>query len=525
MQAPEACGVVALSADLATARIGMVMMRRKPRLSSTFSGAPLWRPRLLVLAIAGAFLGPATSLAQILPSNPTVVNGAAGFQQSGSHLTVTNTPGAIINWQSFSIGSGATTQFVQQNAVSSVFNRVTGGDPSQIAGHLISNGRVFLINPSGITIGAGARIDTAAFVASSLGISNADLLAGKFRFDATPGTGNVVNQGTIVTQNGGFVYFIGKNVENSGVIHTPRGEIILAAGNSVEIINPQSPHLRVEISATNNEAVNLGKLVASGGTIGMFAGTVRQRGVASASTAEVNAQGRIVFRAKKDVEVAAGSRTEASGPVGGSVTIQAEAGTATVAGVVEARGGQSLGSEIGSPSPAPAIGVAAVNLISVSDTPGTGQRAGSSAPVTVYATPAAAPVAAANVASSLRTAPPVIDSLGGHAVILGDVVALVGDARVDVSGDHGGGSLLVGGDYMGRNAAVQNARFTSVDAGVILKANAELAGGGGKVVVWADVATNFKGSVTAMGGTQGGNGGFVETSGKGALVLDRKSVV
>ena len=491
------------------------MKRNEPCLLPLFSGAPAWRPRVLVFAVASVFCGPPNALAQTLPINPTVVNGAAGFQPSGNQLTVTNTPGTIINWQSFSIGSGATTQFVQQNAVSSVFNRVTGGDPSQIAGNLISNGRVFLINPSGITIGAGARIDTAAFVASSLGISNVDLLAGKFRFDATPGTGNVINQGTIVTQNGGFVYFIGRNVENSGVIHTPKGEIILAAGNSVEIINPQSPNLRVEISATQNEAINLGKLVASGGTIGMFAGNVRQRGVASASTAEVNAQGRIVFRAKKDVEVASGSRTEANGPTGGSVTIQAESGTATVAGLVEARGGQSLAGE--GALPGAATVVTAVNVISVIDAPGSGQRAGSALAVTVKATPVNLPVAAADAAAPATSVQAVQDGKGGNVVILGDVVALIGDARVDVSGEQGGGSLLVGGDYMGHNAAVQNARFTSVDAGVILKANADLAGGGGKVVVWADVSTSFRGGIVAQGGVQGGNGGFVETSGKGVL--------
>ncbi|MBL8384439.1 MAG: filamentous hemagglutinin N-terminal domain-containing protein, partial [Burkholderiales bacterium] len=295
-----------------------------------------FRPCALGLALASAFSWPAG--AQVLPSGASVVSGSAAIQQNGARLTVTNSPGAIINWQSFSIGAGATAQFVQQGASSSVFNRVTGSDPSAILGNLVSNGKVFLINPNGITVGAGARIDAAAFVASSLGISNADLLAGRFRFEATPGSANVVNHGTIVTQDGGFVYFVGRNVENSGIIHTPRGEIILAAGNAVEIINPRSPDLRVEIAAGANEAVNLGRLVASGGTIGMFGGSVRQRGVASANTAEVDARGRIVFRARRDVDLAAGSRTEASGPAGGTVTIQAETGTASVAGVVEARG-------------------------------------------------------------------------------------------------------------------------------------------------------------------------------------------
>jgi len=36
----------------------------------------------------------------------------------------------------------------------------------------------------------------------------------------------------------------------------------------------------------------------------------------------------------------------------------------------------------------------------------------------------------------------------------------VGNARVDASGDAGGGTVLVGGDYRGRNLDIQNALVT-----------------------------------------------------------------
>src|SRR5690606_14902950 len=98
-------------------------------------------------------------------------------------------PNAIINWQSFSIGANEITRFIQQSQASAVLNRVTGGggaiDPSVILGALQSNGRVFLINPSGITFGAGAQIDVAGLVASTLDISNADFLANRLRFQGT----------------------------------------------------------------------------------------------------------------------------------------------------------------------------------------------------------------------------------------------------------------------------------------------------------------------------------------------------
>src|SRR6185369_9870858 len=40
---------------------------------------------------------------------------------------------------------------------------------------------------------------------------------------------------------------------------------------------------------------------------------------------------------------------------------------------------------------------------------------------------------------------------------------------------------------------------------------------GGRVIVWADGDTRFFGSISARGGRESGNGGFVETSGKQAL--------
>jgi len=70
------------------------------------------------------------------PNGPQVKAGTASFNQSGSTLSVTNSPGAIIQWQSFSIGSGETTKFIQQSSSSAVLNRVVGQDPSAILGTL-----------------------------------------------------------------------------------------------------------------------------------------------------------------------------------------------------------------------------------------------------------------------------------------------------------------------------------------------------------------------------------------------------
>src|SRR6185503_4659608 len=206
---------------------------------------------ILLAAIAGSAIVPVPASAN--PTGATVVNGQVTINPAGTVLDITNSPNSIINWQSFSIGANEITRFTQQSATSAVLNRVVGAggsiDPSVILGALQSNGRVFLINPSGIVVGAGSQIDVAGLVASSLNLSNADFLGGKLRFTEVPGAGAVVNQGAINAASGGQVYLVGPSVTNSGIITSPQGEVILAAGKSVELVNPGTPNLRVELTA------------------------------------------------------------------------------------------------------------------------------------------------------------------------------------------------------------------------------------------------------------------------------------
>lgn len=359
----------------------------------------------------------------------TVVNGQASFQQLGSVRTVTNTPGTIIEWPGFSIAAGEATRFVQQSAASAVLNRITGQDPSVILGALQSNGRVFLINPNGILFGAGAQVNVNGLVASSLAMSNADFLSGKLNFSAGTVAGRVANQGSIRTPEGGQVLLIGPQVENSGLIQAPGGDVVLAAGRSVKLADSGNPALHVVVSAPQDQAVNLGQIVAQNGRVGIYGSLVNQRGLVSADRAAVGAAGQIVFKAGGDLLLEAGSLTSASG-----------AGVGT----------------------------------------------------------------------------------GGTIHLLGERVALTGNARVDASGETGGGTVLVGGDYRGQNRDILNAKQVYMSRDAIISADALGSGNGGKVIAWSDGTTRVYGSISARGGAQSGDGGFVETSGH---VLDMQGRV
>ncbi|MCP4171520.1 MAG: hypothetical protein GY758_12185 [Fuerstiella sp.] len=108
-------------------------------------------------------------------------------------------------------------------------------------------------------------------------------------------------------------------------------------------------------------------------------------------------------------------------------------------------------------------------------------------------------------------------SAGGTVHLLGGKVGLFPDAHISASGETGGGTILVGGDFQGSNADVMNSRITFIGSDVLIEANAVSEGDGGTVIVWADDTTLFNGHIDSQGGAIDGNGGFAEVSGKGFL--------
>lgn len=111
------------------------------------------------------------------------------------------------------------------------------------------------------------------------------------------------------------------------------------------------------------------------------------------------------------------------------------------------------------------------------------------------------------------------DAKGGQVSVLGRSLALTEPARIDVSGQAGGGTALIGGNYQGAGPE-PNAVSTVVAAGASIAADAVIQGDAGTVVVWSDGHTGFAGQVSAKGGPSGGNGGLVEVSGKRTLAFD-----
>jgi hypothetical protein len=108
---------------------------------------------------------------------------------------------------------------------------------------------------------------------------------------------------------------------------------------------------------------------------------------------------------------------------------------------------------------------------------------------------------------------------GGAIDVNAQKIQVKATAKLDVSGDAGGGKIAIGGG--GPNTRTQSftpAASTTIASGAHLDASALTRGDGGEIVVFTSLTnplafTQVAGSLIARGGTQSGNGGFVETSG------------
>jgi filamentous hemagglutinin family protein len=256
------------------------------------------------------------------PTGGIVTSGAASIAQSGNNTNINqSTNAAVINWQSFSIGSNSAVNFNQPTATSVTLNRVTGNSESVIDGALNANGNVFLINSNGVLIDSSAKISTGGFVASTLDIADSDFLAGNYSFASNASqAGSVINLGAITTnKSGGYVALMGGTVSNQGAITATEGTVVLGAGNQVTLNFNGNSLVGVTVGegALNALVENKQAIYANGGTVILTA-----KAANDLLSAQVNNTGLI--------------QAQTIGDLTGSISLDANGGTTSVNGTLDA---------------------------------------------------------------------------------------------------------------------------------------------------------------------------------------------
>ncbi len=437
------------------------------------------------------------------PEGGVVAAGQGTIQAPNANTTIINqqSHSLSLDWQSFNLDSPDLVQFNQPSASASVLNRVLNGNASQILGTIQANGRVFIMNPSGIVFGQGSVINVNSLFATSLIINTNDFMAGNYNFSAQSGQegGAVVNQGFIQAAQGGSVTLVGGSVSNEGVIVANYGQVNLAAGRTATVEFDGDGLLLFAVDGEvleNAEGVdaavkNTGEIRADGGQILLTAKTARDVFGQVVNNSGVIKAGRIENKGGKVFLTGLGGPVTNTGTINVSATAPGEdGGTVSITGdSIDQYGAITADAANGDGG--------SIELISEDTTILGGD----------------------SVTSAISES----GGKGGTVHALGDKVGLFDNATVDVSGDRGGGEALVGGDYRGLNTDIQNATATFVSESASIKADAKTNGNGGKVILWADNVTKFYGEITAKGGDISGDGGFVEVSGKQYVVVEGMS--
>lgn len=301
---------------------------------------PGGRLRPVVLALSAAAMATLAVSAHALPQGPQVSTGQGSVAQSGSTLVVTQQSQNLgINWQSFGIGGNESVVFAQPSTSSIALNRVLGTGASQIDGRLLANGQVWLLNPNGVIFGNGAQVNVGGLVATTLGLSDADFLAGRRTFSGNAGL--VINQGKLMAADGGYVALLGGRVSNEGVIQAQLGTVAMAAGQQVRLDFAGDQLLGVQVDRGVVDALvqNRQLIQADGGRVAMttraadtvLGGVVNNEGVVVARTIDTHTGTIQLLASENGGKVQESGTLDASAPSGGNGgSIETSAGRVSV---------------------------------------------------------------------------------------------------------------------------------------------------------------------------------------------------
>jgi filamentous hemagglutinin family protein len=270
-----------------------------------------------------------------LPTGGTVARGTATINQTATAqaaaMTVNQTSQrAVVNWNTFNIGSAASVNFVQPNAQAITLNRVNDSNPSQIFGRMTSNGQVVLTNANGIYFAPGSSVDVGAITATTHSITDDNFMSGKYVFERNGATGKIINEGNITAALAGYVALLAPEVQNAGVVVARAGTVAMAAGETITL-NIDGAGSLAGITTTpsaiatlieNKHAVQApdGQIILSAVALNKLqAGVIKNSGSLEANS--LVSKGGKIYLEGDDITLSSTSKLEAKGATGGGTVL------------------------------------------------------------------------------------------------------------------------------------------------------------------------------------------------------------
>ena len=438
--------------------------------------------RELSIAFTVTF-GAGAPFAWAAPQGGQVVAGAASIGQNGPITTIQQqSQRAIINWQSFGINPNETVRFNQPGVNAAILNRVTGALPSHLDGLMQGNGKVFLVNPNGIVVGANGVVNVqGGFVASTQNLSDSAFMQGGALLLSGGSDGKIEILGTISTPNGNVTIIAPKVSVGTGAKITAGNAVQLIAANTVTLSNGQ-----FTVIPTADDA-----------------GEMAVQGVVSAAKVQLaaanNNLGALAINTSGTIR-ATGTQANPDGSL--SIVAQGAGGNVAVSGALAAGNADGTGGTIAVKGNNVTVSGASIDA--------SGAKGGD---ISLLGDTQAGTTLITDTTITARGS----TDAGGLVRTTARNVGLMGATTVDASGATAGGTVLVGGGFHGQDDRIADATATTIGSGVTLSANGTQGNANaGEVVVWSNDATRFAGTIHAAGsGT--GNGGQAEVSGAGTL--------
>ena len=402
-------------------------------------------PAALAVGLALAGVG-----AHAAPEGGEVRQGDADIDKDDNDTNINQrSHRAVIDWRSFNVARNETVNFVQPDASSLTINAIHDARPSEVFGRINANGRVALLNPRGVIFGRHSVVNVGA------------LLAGAAKFERIDERGRIYTSvGAVdsVLINGGLIQasqsvaLVGTRLENSGTILARLGSVQLASGQ-----------LRT-VDFDGNGLIHLGIAPSLAGSLEL---TKSSRVEANTIAVSISQADRIIDSL---VNVDGVLRADAVERRNGRITLRARNQGIHLGAVADAGEGGS-------------IYVLSDGAVVVDG-------------VTLGAHNRGIDLGAVADAGA-----------GGSIDVLSDGAVVVdGGAKLSAPA----GRVRIGGSYQGEDRSLLHSASTVVRRGARIDVSAkDEADPAGEAVVWSDGATDFNGSIKALGGN-----GSIKVSGK-----------
>jgi len=391
--------------------------------------APMERLALKRLWVSIGLMLPVIAVAA--PSGGVIEAGEATISQGGNNTQVDQaSQTAVIGWDQFNVGADESVTFAVPGASSVTLNKIYDQLPSQILGHVTSNGRVILANPNGLFFGADSQLNVGSLVGTT---SEVSLSGDRLTLHGAPEGSGIDQRGDVISS--GTVAYYAPHIDLSGSVIS--GGDIRVSTHTQGVITLTDSGIGFDVSDSDEQAliqkgINVsGTLRSDGGYVGLETAAVD-----SLYNSALNMEGVV----SADSLVSAGGRIELS----------------ATQGVTEVTGDISASSATG---------------------------------------------------------------VGGEIRIAGQGVALAGEGSLSADGALGGGTVYYGGgwDYTSGPDIARRA-YLGIDTQVT--ADATQNGDGGEIWIWSEEQSVVQGGLSTRGVGQDGNGGFVETSSLGQIVVE-----